>query len=103
MFKVQPEFIDANSQFVTPDKLPLKYKIIYDDLINIYDKIYNNGKDIEVFHWIVFQIIDRILDKNKPGEKLLLDYGTGSDAKTTGIQSLCNTLGQGQQMMSFGN
>ena len=54
MCAVRPEFIDENSNLIEPDKLPEDYKMIYEEIMGIYNKIYFNGKDIDVFYWTVF-------------------------------------------------
>lgn len=51
----------------------------------MFKTIYRKGKDIDVLHWKIYQILIRILNKNIPGEKLLIAYGTGADGKTTAM------------------
>ena len=75
--------------------MPEDYKMIYEEIIQIYNKIYFNGKDIGIFYWIVYQTIVRMLDKNIACEKLFIDYGTGGDGKTSAMQALVNCLGVG--------
>ena len=66
-----------------PEDLPQDLKKIYRNIDEVFNKIYNNSKDIEVLHWKIFNIILRMLFKNIPGEKLLIAFGTGGDGKTT--------------------